>query len=53
MGTILRQADGPNASNFVGLFTSARNGYFLSVDVEAGSEQQVLKVASLVQFDAK
>ena len=51
MGAILRQPDGPNASHFVGLFTTARKGYFLSLNIMAGSEQQVLKIASFLKFD--
>ena len=50
MGTILRQPEGSNASHFVGLFTTARKGYFLSLNITAGSEQQVLKTASSVKF---
>jgi hypothetical protein len=51
MGAILREPEGPNASHFVGLFTTARKGYFLSVNVTAGSEQQVLKIASSLKFN--
>ena len=52
MGTILRQPEGSNASHFVGLFTTARKGYFLSLNITAGSEQQVLErvVASIRQL---
>jgi hypothetical protein len=51
MGAILKQTDGPNQRHFVGLFTTARKGYFLSLDITAATEQQVLKIASSVQID--
>ncbi len=49
-GSILKQPDGPNANHFIGLFTTTRKGYFLSFDITAATEQQVLKIASSVQF---
>jgi hypothetical protein len=51
MGTILKHSDSPNTSHFVGLFTTTRKGYFLSLHITAATEQQVLKVAALPHFD--
>ena len=51
MGAIWKN---PQVDNrFVGIFTTDRKGFFLSIEITAGSEQQILKAASSIRFAAK
>lgn len=51
MANILKQPDGPNTGHIVGVFTTVRKNYFLSLNIAASSEQQVLRIASSLHFD--
>jgi Gram-negative bacterial TonB protein C-terminal len=50
MGAILKQSDTKKQPHFIGVFTTARKGYFFSLEVTAETEQEVLKAASSLQF---
>lgn len=50
VSTILQESDGPNMSHFRGIFSTVMKGYVLSLDVAAASEEQVLKIASSIEF---
>lgn len=50
VSTILQESDGPDMSHFRGIFSTVMKGYVLSLDVAAASEEQVLKIASSVEF---
>ena len=50
MGIMLKEQDSPNTHHYRGLFTAARKGYWLTVDVSATTEERILKIASTVHL---
>ena len=52
MGTILKEPDGvqQEPSHFHGIFSTPMKGYWLTLDITAPTEQQVLKLASSIYF---
>jgi hypothetical protein len=50
MGAILKEQDSPNTHHYRGLFTAARKGYWLTLDITATTEERILKIASTVQL---
>ncbi|MGA6988000.1 MAG: energy transducer TonB [Terriglobales bacterium] len=50
VATILQESDSSDMSHFRGIFSTVMKGYVLSLDIAAPSEDQVLKIASSVEF---
>ncbi|MGO9369492.1 MAG: energy transducer TonB [Terriglobales bacterium] len=50
VATILQESDSSDMSHFRGIFSTVMKGYVLSLDIAAPSEDQVLKIASSIEF---
>ena len=51
VGVILKVPDGPHTSHFRAILSTVMKGYLLSLDITAAKEQQILKIASAIEFD--
>ena len=52
-GMVFKVSDGLDSYHYRGVLTTVANGYFLSLDIAATTKEQVLKIASSVEFDQK
>lgn len=50
VATILQESGSSDMSHFRGIFSTVMKGYVLSLDISATSEDQVLKIASSIEF---